>query len=146
MTTADDRHPWRKAKVPQDTPPEQAIETALNRLADLFEALNGVRPERPDEPAHVTLVRWTPILADYGMFAQRANEAEARRRAAEEQRDEKVGAARKEASKANIERAAAVHTLKRIEQHMRYALTVLDAEVGVAVDGKPETTPTGDPA
>lgn len=114
--------PWQKAKVDSNLTPEEAIETALERLADLFETLNGFRPVRPNEPAHITLVRWTPILADYLHFARRAGHAEEERRKAEDDRERRMN----EVEEERALRFKAVGTLRSLEKELREAVKILD--------------------
>lgn len=105
---------------------DEAIHVAVTRLADLYEVLNGTRPTGAglDEPEHVTLVRWMPILADYRMFAQRANAAQDRLRDAERERDE----ARDKVRDAVFRAGRAGKTLKDAQQALQAALDAVKRE------------------
>lgn len=115
--------------------PEQAIEIVLERMADMFEALNAPfgedlkvpsRPVRPDEPAHLTLVRWSPILSDYGVFARRANTASKAAEEAKRDRDHEVYEARRLQYAAESEGRTAVRTLRNAKKSLQEALTLLE--------------------
>lgn len=43
----------------------EAIEFVVVRFGEMFEAINGVKPSRGNEPAHHTLIRWCPTITDY---------------------------------------------------------------------------------
>jgi len=117
---------------------EEAIEITLERMADMFEALNAPwedesqrvpsRPTRPDEPAHLTLVRWGPILSDYGHFARRANLASKAADEAKRDRDQQVQEARQRQYRAEDESRKAVRTLGQARSALREALSLIGDE------------------
>ncbi len=54
---------------------DEAVAFALSNLADLFEAINGVRPAAaPTTPPHLLLVAWMPGIHDYKFFVRRSQE------------------------------------------------------------------------
>ncbi len=100
-----------------------AISICLDRLEDLYEAINGIRPIRPDgESEHVTLVRWMPILADYQMVCKVKDRACELEKEAKIKADIERGNAWQSASEANKARS----TLVRLESSLREAVKYLD--------------------
>jgi hypothetical protein len=119
--------------------PEDAVEIVLERLADLHEALANdwkdispvpvVRPTRDDKvPPHIQMVRWMPILADYQMFAQRANKASKDARIAQGELESERTECHRISSTARRERAEALATLNGLKKHLRGAIIILDEQ------------------
>ncbi len=99
---------------------EEAIATILRRLEDLYEAINGTRPSRPDEPAYVTAVRWMPILADYRFLVLRKREYD-EKRALQTERMERQGSLLHEAASRKM------RAVKQLRGSLRELLEALDA-------------------
>jgi hypothetical protein len=104
----------------------EAIEYVVENLALMHEAINGDRPSRPDEPAHFTLVRWAPILADYQMFVARADTATARMKVAETKAEDLMADATHRVWLAQTNAAKAISTLKRLENELRASLAIIE--------------------
>lgn len=104
---------------------DDAIAFVNERLAEMFEEMNGVKPVIPaNQPPHFTLVSWVPTLADYGTFVQQAGRAAFRARAEED----KVRVAQERAARAEAQASAAAmpaQVLKNIQKVLKEALARL---------------------
>lgn len=116
---------------------EDAIEIVIERLADLYEAMAKdfederqnlpTRPVRPEGvPPHVIMVKWMPILADYEMFARRANKASIRADEAVEKLAKEEAKLHKENRDYERKANSAIHTLRQAKNSLRQALEYIE--------------------
>lgn len=124
---------------------DEAIAFVNERLAEMFEAVNGVRPEIPPGiPPHITLVSWAPTIVDYGHFVRRAQEAGARAQAASSSAE----TAKARATRAESAAAKSDHLLRNARKSLQEALAHLSGLPPVAEhEGERERHPAPyDPA
>lgn len=102
--------------------PDEAFAIVNERLADMYEQINGTRPTLLDEPAHQTAVRWSPILTDYAMLVVRTREAAERAK----QKVEDESQLRRRAEDQAREARSDLYALKRAADALREVLVLLD--------------------
>jgi len=123
-------HPWRSAKQDNINTIEEAVELVVLRLGDMHEAIMGQTPTRSDEPDWKTLVRWSPILADYETHVRRSLRAMEQLDEVKESTSQRVIEMQAQSFKDRAAAGSAKRVLNNARESLSKALQLLSMDPG----------------